>query len=61
VTGTAPKIIWVTQHRFMRGAGHVAHIRERIEIVNEKYEGKRSLGMCNCRMLDNKKKTLKCE
>jgi len=39
----------------MRGAERVAHIRESIEIVNEKYEGKRSLGRCNCRRLDNKK------
>jgi hypothetical protein len=35
VTDTAPTIIWVTQHRRMRGAGHVAHIRESIEIVNK--------------------------
>jgi len=49
VTDTAPTIIWVTQHILMRGAGYVAHIRESIEIVNEKHEGKRSLGRHNCR------------
>jgi len=33
----------------MRGAGHVAHIRGSMEIVNEKYEGKRQLGRRNYR------------
>jgi hypothetical protein len=55
VTDTAPTITWVTQNRLERGAGHVAHIRESIEIVNEKYEGKRSLGMRNCSRQGNKK------
>jgi len=33
----------------MRGAGHVAHIRENIETVNKtKYERKRSLVKCKC-------------
>jgi hypothetical protein len=58
VTDTAPTIIWITQHRLMREAGHVAHIIESIQIVNEKYEGKRSLGRRNCRRKDNKQ-TLK--
>lgn len=49
VADTTPTIIWVTQQRLMRGAEHVTHIREIIEIVNEKYEGKRSLGRRNFR------------
>jgi len=50
VTDTASAIIWITQHRLMRGARHVARIRENIENVKEKYEGNRSLGRRNCRM-----------
>ena len=51
-----PNIVWVIKSRRMRWAGHVARMGEErgvYRVLLGKLEGKRPLGRCRCRWVDN--------